>query len=80
MYQLSHFCTAPGRMSPYFTMGYPSFLSKLTICIGYLDPPSNTCSLGPTQVHVQNGILIGSAAFFSWLMIVADRQTTPLHL
>ena len=26
-------------------------------------PPSNTCFLGPTRVHIPNGILIGSAIF-----------------
>jgi len=28
-----------------------------------MHPPSNTCLLGPTPVHIPNGILIGSAVF-----------------
>jgi len=36
--------------------------------------PSNTCFLGPTRVHIPNGISIGSAVF-ARLTIVTDRQT-----
>jgi len=38
------------------------------------EPPSNTWSLGPTQVINPNGISIGSAVF-AGLTSVTDRQT-----
>ena len=37
-------------------------------------PSSNTCFLGPTPVHIANGISIGSAVS-ARLTVVADRQT-----
>jgi len=37
-------------------------------------PLSNTCFLGPTQVHISNGISIGLATF-AGLTVVTDRLT-----
>jgi len=37
-------------------------------------PPSNTCFLEPTQVHIPNGISVGSATF-AGLIIVTHRPT-----
>jgi len=68
------------RYSLHFTMGHP-FPSKLLIPMGDLDPHliTNTWFLGPIQVHIPNGISIGSAVF-AGLMIVTDRQTDkPLY-
>jgi len=41
--------------------------------------PSNTGFLGPTRVHISNGISIGSADF-AGLTTVTDRQTTLLRV
>jgi len=48
--------------------------SKLSIPMGDLDPPSNTWSLGPSQVLNPNGISIGSAVL-AGLTSVTARQT-----
>jgi len=48
--------------------------SKLRIYVWASEPSSNTWFLGPTRVHISNGILIGSA-IFAWLMVVTHRPT-----
>jgi len=45
--------------------------------LGGSEPPSNTWSLGPTQVLNPNGISIGSA-IFAGLTSVTERQTDRL--
>ena len=68
----SHFCTAHGRASLYFTMGRP-LPSKLTL-------PTGGSGSGPhlrhgsTRVFNPNGVSIGSAVFVG-LTTVTDRQT-----
>jgi len=42
--------------------------------------PSNTWFLGPTQVHIPNGILIGSAIFCTLKVCPADRLTDQTAL
>jgi len=48
--------------------------STLPLHMGRSGPPSYTWFLGLTNVHTQNGILIGSAVF-AWLTIAIDRPT-----
>jgi len=57
----------------------PFLRSKLPLPMGGSELPSNTWSLGPTQVLNSNGISIGSAVFVG-LTSVTDRQTTLLGL
>jgi len=38
-----------------------ALFQKVPLPVGHLDPPTNTWLLGPTQVHIPNGTLIGSA-------------------
>ena len=47
---------------------------KLSLPMGYLNPPSNTWFLRPTRVFNPNGISIGWAVF-AGLSFVTDRQT-----
>jgi len=68
------FSTDDRRMSLYFTMGRPFSPKNLRLPMGGSEPPSNTWSLGPTQVLNPNGISIGSAVF-AGLTSVTDRQT-----
>jgi len=55
-------------------MGRPFSPKNLPLPMGGSEPPSNTWSLGPTQVLNPNGISIGSAVF-AGLSSVTDRQT-----
>ena len=48
-----------------------------------ISAPSNTWFLGPTRVHIPNGISIGSTVFAGLTIVTArltDRQTTLLRL
>ena len=56
------------------SMGRPFSPKNLPLPMGGSEPPSNTWSLGPTQVLNPNGISIGSAVF-AGLSSVTDRQT-----
>ena len=49
----------------------PFLPSKLPLRVWGSRPPSNTCFLWPTQVHIPNGIWIGSA-IFAQLMAVCQ--------
>jgi len=75
--RFSHFCTAHGRKSLYFTIGRPSPPLKTASSHRGSGHPSNTRFLQSTRVHNPNGISIGSAVF-AGLMIVTDQQTTLL--
>jgi len=55
-------------------MGRPFSRKNLPLSMAGSEPPSNTWSLGPTQVLNPNGISIGSAVFAE-LTSVTDRQT-----
>jgi len=48
--------------------------SKLPLCMWWSGPSFNTCFLGPTWVHILNGISISSAVF-AGLMIATDQPT-----
>jgi len=54
--------------------GTPILTPKFAPSYGGSEPPSNTLSLGPSQVLNPDGISIGSAVF-AGLTSVADRQT-----
>jgi len=59
--RFSHFCTAHGRKSLYFTTGGP-FPKKCPLSWG-IWTPSNSWFLGPFWAHNPNSITIGSAVF-----------------
>ena len=71
--RFSHFCTAHGRESLYFTMGRPCPHQNCPFTWGS-GLPSNTWFLGPAGVHNPNGISIGSVVV-AGLTITTDRQT-----
>jgi len=54
--------------------GRPIFALKIAAFAWESGPPSNTWFLGPTRVHIPDGISIGSAVF-PGLMVVTDRPT-----
>jgi len=59
------------------------FPSKLPLCIGGSEPPSNTWFLWPTRVDTPNDISIGSAVFVGFMIVTdrpTDRQTTETRL
>jgi len=49
-------------------------LQKCPFLCGNSGPPTNTWFLGPTQVHVANGISIGSSVF-AGLKVATNRHT-----
>ena len=55
-------------------MGRPFSPQNLPLPMGGSEPPSNTWSLGPSQVFSPDGISIASAVF-AGLISVTDRQT-----
>jgi len=59
---------------PYTLQWDAPFPVKFARSHGGSGTPSNKWFPGPTQVHIPNGILIGSAVF-AWLTGVTDRQT-----
>jgi len=59
--------------SPY-TLQWATLSPKIAPSHGGSEPPSNTWSLGPTQVLNPNSISIGSAVF-AWITSVTDRPT-----
>jgi len=72
---LTNLHSARRAESPYyFTMGRPFSPKNLPLPIRGSEPPSNTWSLGLTQVLNLNGISIGSAVF-AGLTSVTDRPT-----
>jgi len=56
---------------PHRRKGVPQ---KTASSLGRSEPPTNTWFLGPTEVHIPNGISIGSDVF-AGLMAVSNRQT-----
>jgi len=46
---------------------------KLPLALGEFGPPPDVWFLGPTRVHIPNGILIGSAVLMQ-LMVATNRQ------
>jgi len=69
--RFSHFCTAHGRKSLYFTLCVP--IPQNCPFPDGSKPPSNTWFLGPTRVLNSNDMSIASA-FFAGLTSVTDRQ------
>jgi len=61
--RLSCFCTADGRVSGMAGHVLPLKIAPSNGGGVNFGPASNTCFLGPTQVHNLNGISIGSAIF-----------------
>jgi len=59
--QFSHFCTAHGRKSLYFTIGDP--FAKIAPSHRGSGPPSYSWFLRPFQDHSPKGMTIGSAVF-----------------
>ena len=63
--------------------GTPIVTPKFAPSHGGSEPPSNTWSLGPSQVLDPDGISIGSAVFAGLTSVIdrqTDRQTTLLGL
>jgi len=52
---------------------------KVPLPVGDLDCHLIHSSFSPTQVHIRNGISIGSA-IFAGLMVITDQQTTLLRV
>jgi len=72
--RFSRFCTGHGKQqSLHITMGR-TFSPHNCPSHGGTGPLSNTWYLGLTQVHIPNGISIGSAVF-AGLMIIIHQQT-----
>ena len=55
----------------------PLLSPKIAPSNGTCRPQSNTWFLGPTGIHIPNGVPIGSVAF-AGLTTATDRQTIPL--
>jgi len=72
--RFSHFCTAHGRASVYFTMGRPS-PSKLTIPMGDLDPNLIHGSLSPIESWTQTASRSVQPFLHSSLLWQTDWQT-----
>ena len=80
--QFSHFCTAHGRISIYFTMGCP-FLTKVAPFHRENWTPSNTWFLWHNRVCNQNDISIGSAVLHcsrQSVLILYNRSPSKLSL
>ena len=73
--RFSHFCTAHGRESLYFTVGHPF---PLKIAPWGILIPSDTWFLWPTRVRIQNSVSIGSVVFTGFT-VVTDQQTDRPH-
>jgi len=59
---------------PYAVQWAANSHSKLPLRMGTLDPPSNTCFLGPIPLSIPNGIPSGSAVFAQF---TTDSKTLP---
>jgi len=78
--RFSHFCTAHGRVSLYFTMDRPFPHSKLPLPTGDLDP---SWFFRPTWDQNPNDISISWSVFLGLTNVTdrqTDRQTTLLGL
>jgi len=75
--RFSHFCTAHGRVSVYFTMGHAvPFPPNIALSRGGSGPPSNTWFLGLIRVQNPNGISISSTVLQGSLLCQTDHAAS----